>query len=295
MKCKVGRRRKSGERYPSGKLKPRKTLKPDIEPMSPALWQRIRQHGRQLGADPRLETELGRLNLHGELTVAMTVTGFGIGEIYGRYESYNRLSSSPKSPSYNASVGEAGISEDLLLPEQIEDRERRIRNATRAWEQLEAKIPHELRGPIHDLCVSNKHVSPVLYEDIRQLLSRLATEWNMHGAPRESTPPTVNRRHGPPLHFNKHETESRPKSVPTITLSEKRPNFDRIYFIQVLREANPLLTVEQAGDLYDKQQALKQRAIFRREKERNRSNCLHSGIEMPASRSQTGKAEPKTL
>jgi hypothetical protein len=210
MKCKVGRRRKSGERYPSGKLKPRKTLKPDIEPMSPALWQRIRQHGRQLGADPRLETELGRLNLHGELTVAMTVTGFGIGEIYGRYESYNRLSSSPKSPSYNASVGEAGISEDLLLPEQIEDRERRIRNATRAWEQLEAKIPHELRGPIHDLCVSNKHVSPVLYEDIRQLLSRLATEWNMHGAPRESTPPTVNRRHGPPLHFNKHETESRP-------------------------------------------------------------------------------------
>ena len=52
-------RRKSGERYPSGKLKPRKMLKPDIEPMSPALWQRIRQHGRQLGADPRLETELG--------------------------------------------------------------------------------------------------------------------------------------------------------------------------------------------------------------------------------------------
>ncbi|MES2392757.1 MAG: hypothetical protein V4555_14020, partial [Acidobacteriota bacterium] len=48
--------------------------------------------------DPRLATELGRLNWNGELTVAMTAAGHRISEIYGRYEGYKRKGRHTRSP-----------------------------------------------------------------------------------------------------------------------------------------------------------------------------------------------------
>jgi len=52
-------------------LKPADTSK---QPISPALWQRIKTNGQKIGLDPRLGTELGRLALHDELT-SMEVLG----------------------------------------------------------------------------------------------------------------------------------------------------------------------------------------------------------------------------
>ena len=270
----VARPRSQGDRYPGGKLKRRKSTKPDIEPIAPALWQRIKQHGRDFGVDPRLTSELGRLNLHGELTVAMTVAGFRIGEIYRRYETHKRLSRSPKSPSYNASYGEAGIAEELLLPEQIEELERRIREATRSWEAVESEIPRELRHAVQSLCVEDRPISPIFYEDIRRLLSRLSTAWNVHGIPHGAGVPrraNGHDRHGPPLHFNKHEAKEAEKPrAPLAPKPPARPNFDRISFIKVVRAAAPHLTEDQLSDAFDFEQALKQREIFRAAKAKRR-------------------------
>lgn len=275
----MGRHREIGDRYPSGKLKRRKSTKPDLEPISPALWGRIKQQAIEFARDPHGTSELGRLNLHGELTMAMTVAGFRIGEIYLRYEATERLSRSAKSPSYNASYGEGGIAEELLLPEQIEDLIRRQQEARRAWAMLEAEIPHELRTPIQELCVEDKHVSPIYYEDIRRLLSRFATAWNVHGAPRPAGA-NSHDRHGPPLHFNKHEAIKGASITRTINNAqprapvapiEKRQNYERIAFMMVLRKAAPHLTEDQLSEAFDYEQALKQREIFRNAKEKARA------------------------
>jgi hypothetical protein len=83
MGAKRGRPAKSGERYKCGKLKPADTSK---QPISPALWQRIKTNGQKIGLDPRLGTELGRLALHDELSSAEASAGFRIAEIYRAFE-----------------------------------------------------------------------------------------------------------------------------------------------------------------------------------------------------------------
>jgi hypothetical protein len=83
MAAKRGRPAKQGDRYKCGKLKPAETSK---QPISPALWQRIKTNGQKIGLDPRLGTELGRLALHDELTSAEVSAGFRIAEIYEAFE-----------------------------------------------------------------------------------------------------------------------------------------------------------------------------------------------------------------
>src|SRR5260370_42323850 len=86
MVAKRGRPSKSGDRYKCGKLKPADTSK---QPISPALWQRIKTNGQKIGLDPRLGTELGRLALHDELTSAEVSAGFPIAEIYQGFEFFH--------------------------------------------------------------------------------------------------------------------------------------------------------------------------------------------------------------
>lgn len=271
----VGRKREYGAREPNGRLSRRLSNKPDIEPISPALLGRIRAHAKRTGMDVRMASELGRLLLTGEFTIVQTAVGFRIGEIYGKWRSYKRLRDTPKSPSYNASYGEAGISEDLLLPEQIEDLERRIHDAEDAWKNLEAQIPVALRGPIQDLCVLSIPINPTLYDNIRWLFGRFASNWKIHGAVREHEIAGVavrgrRGRDGPPLHFNQHEAEEEKIKPQLAPPPVKRPNFDRMCFIQVMRKATPHLSDDQIKAIYDIQQALKQRAIFRAGKARMR-------------------------
>lgn len=276
----VGRHREIGERYPGGKLKRRKSTKPDIEPISPTLWQRIKQHGKQLGADPRLSTELGRLHLHGEFTVAMTVAGFRIGEIYLRYESFKRLRRTAKSPSYGANYGDTGIAEELLSIETIEELERRIHEAERSWQATDAEIPRELRGPTQDLCVEDKAINPVLYEDMRLLLARFALAWRVNAAPNSLTPAGSRSaggagRAGPPLHFNKHEAIDAVENVPTVSYPiKKRPNFERLSFIRVARGIAPHLSDERLGEAFDLKEAFRQREILRHTKDQQGAKVI---------------------
>lgn len=283
----VGRHREIGERYPGGKLKPRRTLKPQTEPITGALWQRIRQHGKQLNLDPRIYTQLSRLNFFGELTIAMTAAGFRIAEIYGKYERYKGLRRWTRSPSYESSWGQGGADEELLGADMMKQIEDRIRAATTAFENLVGRgedryfdkklglvvrppipglIPRRLLPHIEALCVEDRAISPVLYDDLRRCLQDVAVTWKDMSSPAGKSSAASHALRGPSLHFNKHEdvrTES------TIVRPEvKPPNLDRIFWIQVARKIAPHLSEAKLGEAWDIQQALKQREIFRRSKER---------------------------
>jgi hypothetical protein len=67
MPNKPGPRKKPGERYPSGDLKPT---------VAPALWGRTRRSG-----DPQLSSELARLCFNRELTETQAEAGFLIADI----------------------------------------------------------------------------------------------------------------------------------------------------------------------------------------------------------------------
>jgi hypothetical protein len=67
MQNKPGPRKKPGERYPSGDLKPT---------VAPALWGRVRRAG-----DSLLRSELARLCFNRELTETQAETGFLIADV----------------------------------------------------------------------------------------------------------------------------------------------------------------------------------------------------------------------
>jgi hypothetical protein len=81
MAARRGRPSKSGERYKCGKLKPAETSK---QPISPALWQRIKTNGQKIwvGSSHRA----GALALHDELTSAEVSAAFGIAGIYDAFQ-----------------------------------------------------------------------------------------------------------------------------------------------------------------------------------------------------------------
>lgn len=236
--------------------------------MSGALWQRLKQHGRRIGVDPRLTTELGRLNWFGELTTAQTAAGHRIAGIYGRYEGLNGLRRSTQcrsSPSYVSAVDEA----DAIRGDRPSDADMQtiIHNATMAFQALGREIPFRMRAAIEDLCVNDAAVSPAWYPDLRILFQRLAVSWKITGGARQEPKPEAGKgRAHTPLHFNRHEGEQDSVPAASAPAVAPRPNLDRIFWIVVARKIAPHLTEEQLGEAFEFQQALKQREIVRRSK-----------------------------
>lgn len=253
----MGRNRKSGERYPSGKLKP--AAKPTAEPISGALYQRIRTHALKLGADPRLASELSRLNLFGELTIVQTTAGHRIAEIYGAYEGLTGLRRSTRSPSYERAYG-GGMADSLAREEAEKWATIDFLELHGTLEQLLPRPPaidrtdgtrhirlHPLANAIEQLCVENRSISPALYEGVRSVLDYLAQKWGLTTV-RKARAGSAKK----PAASAKDKTEPpRPKI-----------NLDRQSWIETIRAMRPDLTPEQAGEAYDLAQALKQRAAF---------------------------------
>lgn len=265
----MGRRKSTGERYPGGKLKPNKN-KPDVEPISGALWQRIKQNAKQLALDPRCTTELGRLNWFGEFTVAQTAAGFRIAEIYGRFERYKKLKRGAKSPSYDATFGEAGAAEELMGDAALEQLQARIRDAHEKFVALQDNITRtapRLRPYIEALCVEDHAINPVLYDPMRTFLGLMAVKFAIHSAPPATALSGRHALRGPSLHFNKHEDPDTPAAAGA-SPAPKPVNLDRAAFFEVAKKIAPHLDTKQIEVAYDTQQALKARAVFRRAKER---------------------------
>ncbi len=224
-------------------------------------WQRIRAHGIAIGADPRLASELTRLNLFGELTIIQTTAGHRVAEIYGAYEALAGLHRSTRSPSYERAFG--GGRADSLARQDAE------RDATAAFLDLQAAIAgtlpadisimradgnryirrHPLAYALEQLCVEDRCINPALYPDMRSMLEYLAQKWGLT---------TVRRP----------RAGSAPRKTGTARPAEKteapkpKVNLDRQSWIGMIRAMRPDLTDDQVGEAYDLAQALKHRAAF---------------------------------
>ena len=172
MVAKRGRPSKSGERYKCGKLKPAETSK---QPISPALWQRIKTNGQKIGLDPRLGTELGRLALHDELTSAEVSAGFRIGEIYKAFEQFHgRTRSAAGSSFFRQFVA------DTEKPIEVNrrrtddyisiDQEERERDAREDFDILQFYMPAAQRDLVEQVCVASQPINPVSLPVLKMVL-----------------------------------------------------------------------------------------------------------------------------
>lgn len=246
-----GRPSKPGPRHPGGKLVQQK--KPTIEPVAPALWQRIAADAKRKAADERLGSELGRLYLHGELNSPQVSAGFRLGEIYGRYERYKGKRRSTVSPSYESGRGDHSIAEELLEPETLEMIEDSIRAATEAFEKLQTwfqanNIPRGVRNAIEDLCVEDRAISPVILPLVRTVLEMLGLLFGFTTAGAAAK-------------------QVKPAEKPTAAAAQK-PNIDRDCFIKVIGTLRPDLADDELRKVYEIQRALVARAVVKRSQQR---------------------------
>jgi hypothetical protein len=159
MRRKPGPRKKLGDRYPSGDLKP---------VIPPALWGRV----RDLCGDPRFNSVFGRLWLHGEVTDAQAAAGFLIADIYrsGDFE--------------EASKGRTGVTTaGTGVGPNASQRDRK------ELDDLLSVYPPKVRNGLIELCVLNRTVDWELRPQIRRVLDHVATQL----AARNEAPPTSAR------------------------------------------------------------------------------------------------------
>ena len=172
MVAKRGRPSKSGDRYKCGKLKPADTSK---QPISPALWQRIKTNGQKIGLDPRLGTELGRLALHDELTSMEVSAGLRIAEIYQGFEFFHgRTRSAAGSSFFRQFVA------DLEKPIEVTrrrtddyisiDQEEREREAREDFDVLQYYMPPAQRDIVEQVCVTSRPINPVSFPVLKMVL-----------------------------------------------------------------------------------------------------------------------------
>ena len=164
MAAKRGRPSKSGDRFKCGKLKPAETSK---QPISPALWQRIKTDGQKIGLDPRLGTELGRLALHDELSSAEVSAGFRIAEIYQAFERFHGRTRSAAGSSFfrqfvantekPMEIGRRKTDDCLEI-----DREGSRAGGARGLRLLQFYMPLAQRDLVEQVCVASEMKNSLL-------------------------------------------------------------------------------------------------------------------------------------
>lgn len=255
----MGRNRKPGARYPSGKLKP--APKPSVPPITGAEFQRLVRHGHLLAADARLTSELGRLFAAGELTIIQCTAGHRIGEIYGAYERTTGLRRSTRSPSYERSYGAAEFESE----QQIEFAEAARAQFLRLQDLLLFHAPgarpilragggmlcqHWLMTALEQLCVEDRTVNPAFYPEIRDVLEAVAREYGLTKRGPAGRPAPA-----------RGISAALPPGANGAALARK-PDRDRAAWLKVLGRLNPALAAEVLERIYDMAQAIKDRMAF---------------------------------
>lgn len=256
-----GRPTKPGPRYPNGQLK----HKPAIEPIAPALWQRIVTEAKKKTIDERLGSELGRLFLHGELTSPQIAAGFRLAEVYGTFERYKGKRRSTASPSYEASSrGDHLVAEELIGPDALQIMEERIQAAQTKFNALQKhfedkKVPRGVRNALEELCVEDRIISSLILPDLRNALDELGQFFGFTTA-----------RHA----LKQVAASPRKPTLQQDGEAKRAPNLDRMYWIEVVRRLRPDLSTDQLIEAHEVQRALVARGIFRRSKEKRRDNVI---------------------
>jgi hypothetical protein len=270
VQAKRGRPSKSGDRYKCGKLKPADTSK---QPISPALWQRIKTNGQKIGLDPRLGTELGRLALHDELTSSEVSAGFRIAEIYGAFELFHgRTRSAAGSSFFRQFVA------DLEKPIEINrrrtddyislDQEERERGAHEDFDVLQYYMPAAQRDLVEQVCVASRPINPVsipvlklvlqyffeIFRDDRNYRSKRSKKFDADT---------------PKIKFYRPKKDKAKKAEKAVEQPGQPKPIDKrkLSYMQTLHILRPDLTEEQLEQAWGVYHAMIARADFRKEKE----------------------------
>jgi len=270
MVAKRGRPSKSGERCKCGKLKPADTSK---QPISPALWQRIKTNGQKIGVDPRLGTELGRLALHDELSSAEVSAGFRIAEIYNSFYYFHRLTRSAAGSSFFRQ-----FVADLEKPIEISrratddyldiDRELREREAREDFDVLQYYMPAAQRDLIEEVCVASRPINPVSIPVLKMVLQYFFEIFRDDKNYRSKRSKKFDAD-APKIKFYKPKKDKTKKAEKPVEQPERPKLVDKrkISYMQTLHILRPDLTNEQLEEAWGVYHALIARAEFRKEKE----------------------------
>jgi hypothetical protein len=270
MVAKRGRPSKSGERYKCGKLKPAETSK---QPISPALWQRIKTNGQKIGFYPRLGTELGRLALHDELTSAEVSAGFRIAEIYQSFEHFHgRTRSAAGSSFFRQFVA------DTEKPIEVNrrrtddyisiDQEEREREAREDFDVLQHYMPAAQRDIVEQVCVASRPINPISLPALKFVLQYFF-EIFRDDKNYQSKRSKKLGGDAPKIKFYRPKKDKAKKVEKLVENEEppKRVDKRKVSYMQTLRILRPDLHDEQLEQAWGIYRALIARADFRKEKE----------------------------
>lgn len=162
---KLGRKRQSGDRYPSGKLKPA-----EKQPGTPpAKIRRAVDLALAGAADPMLATAVGWLRLHTILTDTQVAAAFAYAKQQGQYDSVMGMPRrSAASPAYGSGYG--GDNGDEPTPEAI-------KTAKRRYEALRAILRDagpKATGIMERTCIEDVHPTAWELTDFISTLNAVA-------------------------------------------------------------------------------------------------------------------------
>jgi hypothetical protein len=271
MVARRGRPSKSGDRYKCGKLKPADTSK---QPISPALWQRIKTNGQKIGLDPRLGTELGRLALHNELTSMEVSAGFRIAEIYQAFEHFHgRTRSAAGSSFFRQFVA------DLEKPIEVTrrrtddyidiDREEREREAREDFGVLQYYMPAAQRDLVEQVCVTSRSINPASLSVLKMVLQYFF-EIFRDDKNYQSKRSKKFDANAPKIKFYRPKKDKAQKAETAVEAGQPKPkpiDKRKLSYMQTLRILRPDLTDDQLKHAWGIYHALIARADFRKEKE----------------------------
>jgi hypothetical protein len=239
MGKKPGPRKKPGERYPSGDLKPI---------IAPALWGRARDHG-----GPQLSSELTRLRLHRELTEAQAAAGFVIADIYNRSDSAEAAKEGGDAPAVDIAGNPHPAQTDR-----------------KALDALLLEYPPKVRKAVIELCVFNRAVDWKLRPEIRQVLGDVALLWKDALRRQAASQSKLARGSGAPWTSDRTRASRRirPGSSQISDAVELGPDFDPNVeaFRKMIAVLQPALDAAGRDRVVNNFVALRDREEFRQEK-----------------------------
>jgi hypothetical protein len=170
--AKVGRRKKSGERYACGKLKPRGV------PGAHTLWRRIKDHGIRLGMNPELGSVLGRLSLFGEISEREVEAGRYFARVVANFE---RDAGCPprlvKSPTY-----EAAFNNGFREVHSGSHSDARLRRSQRRFDEFDRIFyDSHTRAIVEEVCCNDREISASELPTLRSGLTALADHLRIRG------------------------------------------------------------------------------------------------------------------
>jgi hypothetical protein len=245
----MGRKKKRGERYPSGKLKP---TGPALDPV---VWQRLRADGARLFSDPKISSAIGRLVFARELTALQAVAAERIGEIYGRFERNHQIKRHVRSASYETGSGASGktAADEQLIA------------ADTAFKAVQAELllyPRQVRDHLETLCIEGIGPPSGWLPIIRGALDDFTRFFGISTA-RERKAARKQQRQAKP--------SPAPTSAPTAstTPTPKPEPIEKIAYLDMLKAMRPDLDAASRAMAWDLFLAMKDRARFNHEKSRS--------------------------